>query len=125
MLRRLNSTQFDIQQGAFADSPVFADLTQHLKNWADEPTDLPRVLQAIEDYERQDLTAESTALAAHYQQLRWSPEPRIAEIGETINMYYRNANVRVAISAALVNRMLPKEALQAEYVQDYIQGAYV
>jgi hypothetical protein len=125
ILRRLNSTQFDANQADFAESPVFFDLVKHLKNWADEPTDMARMLQAIEDYERQDLTAESSALANWYQQLRWSPEPRIAELGETVNMYYRNANVRVAISAELVNRMLPKEARQLEYVQDYIQGARV
>ncbi|WP_145084870.1 hypothetical protein [Anatilimnocola aggregata] len=125
ILRRLNSTQFDANQGDFAESPVFADLTRHLKIWSDEPVDLVHVLQSIEDYERQDLTAESTALSNVYQQLRWSPDARIAELGETINMYYRNANVRVAISAELVNRMLPKEARQFEYVQDYIQGARV
>lgn len=125
ILRRLNSTQFDANQADFSESPVFFDLIAHLKNWADEPTDLARVLQAIEDYERQDLTAEASALTNWYQQLRWSPDPRIAELGDTVNTYYRNANVRVAISAELVNRMLPKEARQLEYVQDYIQGAFV
>ncbi|WP_425616665.1 hypothetical protein NA78x_000317 [Anatilimnocola sp. NA78] len=125
ILRRLNSTQFDATQGDFAECEVFFDLTKHLKAWADEPTDLVRVLQSIEDYERQELTAESSALANAYQQVRWSPDKNIAELGETLNMYYRNANVRVAISAELVNRMLPKEARQLEYVQDTIQGAYV
>lgn len=125
MLRRLNSTQFDPHQGDFAESPVFFDLTKQLKCWADEPVNLTGVLQAIEDYERQDLTKESTALADLYQQIRWSPDKRLAELGDTINSYYRNANVRVAISAELVNRFLPKEARQAEYVQDYIQGALV
>jgi hypothetical protein len=125
ILRRLNSTQFDPQQGDFADSPVFGDLTRHLKCWADEPANLVGVLQAVEEYERQDLTAESTAVADLYQQIRWSPDKRLAELGETINNYYRNANVRVALSAELVNRFLPKEARQAEYVQDNIQGAHV
>ncbi|WP_254512112.1 hypothetical protein [Anatilimnocola floriformis] len=125
ILRRLNSTQFDPQQGDFAESPVFFELIASLKNWADEPVNLTSVLQAIEDYERQDLTAESTALAEFYQHIRWSPDKKLAELGDTINSYYRNGNVRVAISAELVNRFLPKEARMAEYVQDYIQGAYV
>ena len=125
ILRRLNSTQFDPQQGDFADSPVFTGLTAHLKHWADEPVNLTGVLQAIEDYEREDLTAESTAVAEFYQQIRWSPDKKLAELGDTINSYYRNGNVRVAVSAELVNRFLPKEARMAEYVQDYIQGAYV
>jgi hypothetical protein len=125
ILRRLNSTQFDPQQGDFAESPVFFGLIKHLRQWADEPVNLPAVLQAVEEYERQDLTAESTAVAQLYQQIRWSPDKRLEELGDTINTYYRNANVRVAFSAQLVNRFLPKEARQAEYVQDYIQGAYV
>jgi hypothetical protein len=125
ILRRLNSTQFDPQQGDFAESPVFSGLVRHLKSWADEPVNLTGVLQAVEDYERQDLTAESTAVADLYQQIRWSPDKRLAELGDTINNYYRNANVRVALSAELVNRFLPKEARQAEYVQDNIQGAHV
>lgn len=125
ILRRLNSTQFDPQQGDFAESPVFGDLVRHLKCWANEPVNLTGVLQAVEDYERQDLTAESTAVADLYQQIRWSPDKKLAELGDTINNYYRNANVRVALSAELVNRFLPKEARQAEYVQDNIQGAHV
>ncbi len=125
ILRRLNSTQFDPQQGDFADSPVFGDLTRHLKCWADEPVNLIGVLQAVEDYERQDLTAESKAVAELYQKIRWSPDKRLAELGDAINNYYRNANVRVALSAELVNRFLPKEARQAEYVLDNIQGAHV
>jgi hypothetical protein len=125
ILRRLHSTQFNAQQGEFAESPVFFDLIKRLKQWADEPVDLAGVLQAIEEYERQDLTAESTAVARFYQQIRWSPDKRLAELGDTINMYYRNANIRVAFSAQLINRFLPKEARQAEYVQDIIQGAYV
>lgn len=125
ILRRLNSTQFDPQQGDFAESPVFSGLVRHLKSWADEPVNLTGVLNAVEDYERQDLTAESTAVADLYQQIRWSPDKRLAELGDTINNYYRNANVRVALSAELVNRFLPKEARQAEYVMDNIQGAHV
>jgi hypothetical protein len=47
------------------------------------------------------------------------------ELAATINTYYRNANVRVALSAELVNRLLPKAQQVYEPVVDTIQEARV
>ena len=40
-------------------------------------------------------------------------------------MYFRNANVRVAMTAELLNRMMPQREPEYAPVQDVIQGATV
>jgi len=125
ILYRLQSPNLSYRQAQFLNTELFERFASQLRLWANEPTQLVDLLAAIEAYEHLELAEQSAALANLYQQLRCSPDPQIEELAETVNAYYRNANVRVAISAALVNRMLPKSAYTHEPVRDTIQGAYV
>jgi hypothetical protein len=44
------------------------------------------------------MEAESSGeLAQHYQVIRWSPTDDVQELAATLNTYYRNANLRVAV----------------------------
>ena len=78
-----------------------------------------------EKYESDEESVNAISVAGLYDVLRWSADEPTAELAEAVNSYYRNANVRVAISAELVNRLLPKEMRTAEPVQETIQGAKV
>jgi hypothetical protein len=64
-------------------------------------------------------------VAREYDLLRWSVDPAVRELAETVNAYYRNANVRVALSQELVNRLLPQQDTRTEPVHDSILGAWV
>jgi len=125
ILHRLHSTQLSHDQEKFLKTPPFAALDEQLKSRAAELPDLHSLLVSIEHYEHDDRSSNSRAMAMEYDLLRWSSAERVRELAETVNAYYRNANVRVAISADLVNRFLPQNTQQLEAVEDVIQGAWV
>ncbi|MEX2173998.1 MAG: hypothetical protein WD872_06525 [Pirellulaceae bacterium] len=125
ILHRMHSTQLSHDQSRFLKTPAFAAFTKQLHDRAAETPDLVALLDAIERHERDGLAAESQGLAEQYDLLRWSSDDGVKELVDTVNAYYRNANVRVALSAELVNRMLPRAQPQYEPVQDTIQGAWV
>jgi hypothetical protein len=51
--------------------------------------------------------------------------PAIADLGQRINTYYRNANVRLAVSGELLNRLLPQPQEVSENVNDRLLGGRV
>jgi hypothetical protein len=126
ILHRMHSTQLSRDQEQFLALPPFAAWREQLFARAAESPDLTEVLLAIERHEHEhDRTEYARELAAVYDRLRWSSSQDIGELAETINTYYRNANVRVALSSELVNRLLPKAQRLYEPVVDTIQGAQV
>ena len=126
ILHRLHSTQLSHAQEQFLKgSPHFAEFERQLRARADEMPDLIGLLAAIEHHEHEDASARSRTLAAEYEALRWSPDADVAQLAETVNTYYRNANIRVALSVELVNRLIPQEQAQLEPVRDNILGADV
>jgi hypothetical protein len=125
ILHRLHSSQLSHEQEEFLKSPHFVAFDQQLKARADEAPDLFGLLTAIEHHEHDDTSANARGLAAAYESLRWAADPQVAELAETVNTYYRNANVRIALSVELINRLIPQQRAQVEPVQDNILGAYV
>jgi hypothetical protein len=68
----------------------------------------------------------AAADVAHaWHQLRWSNDQRAVALAEHLNTYYRNANVRFAISGELLNLLLPQQPVMDEPVSDQILGARV
>ena len=47
------------------------------------------------------------------------------ELGEVIDLYYRNANVRIVASEDFMNRLLPTSRDEASRIDDYILGVPV
>ena len=125
ILHRLHSTQLSHEQENFLKMPAFVALDQQLKARAAETPDLQALLRAIERFEDSDGAASSRELASEYDRLRWSTDTAIRELADTVNAYYRNANIRVALSCELVNRLVPAQAPQNEAVDDTILGAWV
>lgn len=125
ILHRLHSTQLSHDQEAFLRAGPFDDWVWQLYSRAAETPDIIGLLAAIERVEKDGLSAATRDLAERFDQLRWSSDPGIRKLAATVNSYYRNANVRVALSAELVNRMLPRTQQQYEAVNDTILEAKV
>jgi hypothetical protein len=125
ILHRLHSTQLSHEQEKFLRTLPFEALDEHFHARAEVAPDLVGLLRAIERYEHEDHSASAQALAREYDLLRWSSHHKLSELAQTVNAYYRNANVRVALSSELVNRMLPQMNAQVEAVEDTILGAWV
>jgi hypothetical protein len=96
-----------------------------MREWVNEPIDYERLLDDLERLERTGSEESARSVAQYYQLLRWSPIEPVAKLGEQINAYYRNANVRVAISGELLNRLLPHPETHQEDVNDMLLGGRV
>jgi len=125
VLRRLDSPRLDQQQHEFLSRPPFCHLAESLQPSAHDPVDLGGLLAALEEREAHDGSLISQQIAEMYQVLRWSSDMQQVQLAEAINDNYRNANVRVALSAELLNRFIPPPQIMAEPVVDNIRGADV
>ena len=125
MLHRIRSTQLSHEQEMFLKTPPFAELAEQLYARASQTPDLTALLAAIERYEHEDRSAHARGLAGEYDALRWSLDPEVKALAELVNIYYRNANIRVALSAELLNKMIPQQQPRLEAVEDTILDAWV
>ena len=125
ILHRMHSTQLSRAQETFLHTPPFAALEEQLHARAAETPDFAALLEAIERFEHDDNAASAHAFAHEYDTLRWSTNEDVADMADTVNAYYRNANMRVALSSELANRMVPQQTPQVEAVEDNILGASV
>jgi hypothetical protein len=126
VLLRLETNELTKEQQALLAQPFVTEFAATLRPLAAEPVDLPRLVEALETLETEHTSPASHVVAEAYQRLRWSHVPAALQLGETLNTYYRNANVRVAISDTLLNMLLPQnQATTLEPVHDEILGARV
>ena len=112
-------------QRDYLEKPPFTDLIVGLSRWAREPIDYTKLLSVVEKYENRSNTALAAELARFSRVARWSDDQEVSEMADTIETHYRNANLRVAVNVALINRLLPQPKAVTEEVDEYILGAYV
>jgi hypothetical protein len=125
MLRRLESPKLDAHQQFFIAQPPVSDLAWEVRGWATEPVDYFALLDDLEAYEQNGRTESARSIARHFQTLRWSSNRSIEKLADALDVHYRNANVRVAISGELVNRMLPAIGASDEEIDEEIYGTWV
>jgi hypothetical protein len=125
VLGRLRGTQLAPEQRKFLQDEMFAALESSLRRWAAEPVDYVDFLGDIERYELSRTTADANPVARQCAMLRWSQDEAMLKLGDLVDAHYRNANMRVAITADFINRLLPDLEPIEEDVDDYILGASV
>lgn len=80
------------------------------------------LLTALERYEADGLASDAQRLAEIRRELLSSPEPDEQELARRLNTHFRNANLRFAVSAALVNKLMPEQKASSDQVNDTILG---
>lgn len=125
ILTRLDTSYLNDSQAEFLKHPIFQNWAVALRKYAREGIEPTELLIMVERYE-QTLSAKDAKGVAHgFQVLRWSTNEAEMRLAQPLNDHYRNANVRVAISASLINRVLPDEHATVENVDDVIHSARV
>jgi hypothetical protein len=81
-----------------------------------------RLLSLIERYETDGRTSDAHHLADIRREVFASHEPDEQELARRLGVHYRNANLRVAVTAALMDRMLPAQQPSSESVNETILG---
>jgi hypothetical protein len=124
-LARLNNVQLSRDQRHFLDDRLLADFRVELQRWAAEPVNKEELMADLERYERSGSALDAQRLASDCRWLSWSEEAGSRELSVRLDEHYRNANVRVAVAAAFLNRFLPQPSAMVAAVRDTIAGASV
>ncbi|MFW6170520.1 MAG: hypothetical protein ACODAD_08520 [Planctomycetota bacterium] len=124
-LQRLEAADSTPEQESFFAHPDWRKLAHEVRRWICEPVDYEALLDDVERLENVGGERAAQELADHYQLLRWSSNPLLQELGNRIDAHYRGANVRVAVSGRLLNRLLPPRIIFDEGVNDRLLGGRV
>lgn len=108
VLDRLASSRLSRAQRNFANEGPLANLREQLLPWAAEEVTAARLLSHLEQYEYSGLASDARLVADDYRGLKWSAPDEAEQLSRRLNTHYRNANVRVAVSGDLINRMVPQ-----------------
>lgn len=104
-----------------------AELDKQLRRWAAAPVESgppegEELLALLERYEANGRAEDGRRLAELRNELAHSAAPSDNELGRRIESHYRNANLRIALSAQLINRLLPEQKTVEAPVNDTILG---
>jgi hypothetical protein len=122
VLSRLNPMSVSSHQRQFLTTGPMADLHQEVLRHAAEPVESNRLLRHLENYEASGLSSDARLLARDCQFLSVGSGAAPRELGDQIEMHWRNANLRIAVTAELLNRIMPKREPEYAAVNDNIQG---
>ena len=120
--RRIAGPQLTPEQRTLIDGPTVASLTAALALLDARPADVSQVLRNIEEFELSPRQSEARLLAADCRALADSPLPGQRQLARRIEVHYRNANLRFAVSEKLLNRMLPSRPPETAAVNETVQG---
>ncbi|MGA2033631.1 MAG: hypothetical protein ABSG68_15360 [Thermoguttaceae bacterium] len=122
LLKRLTQTPMQARQRQFLSSGPLATLQQELLRHAAQPVTAAALLEHMERYEQSGLTSDARLLATDCQYLALAADETHRQMAGDVESHYRNANVRFAVSAELLNRLIPKRQPEYAPVSDTILG---
>jgi hypothetical protein len=117
---RLTQTPLTSRQQQFVTTGAVAALREELRRWAAEPVGAATLLRDIEAYERTSLPSDAKRLARDCQNLALSSNENRRQLAEQVDVHYRNANMRLAITEELINQVIPERNLEYALVDDTV-----
>ncbi len=121
-LRDITSRDLTPDQRRFLDHPALAAYLKELTFWRGDAITAGDLLRCVERYEQTATPADAEAVMRLYYRLSPSTDAAALAVARTLQTLYRNANVRVVVTAALLNRMIPERTPQTLPVSDTILG---
>lgn len=122
VLDRIARTSLKAQQRRFLAEGPMGTLCRELKRLASGPVPFVEVARHIEQYEQEGTLADARLLAQDCQQLLFSAASQKQAIGQELEGYYRNANVRLVATVELLNRFIPERPKEYGDVSDVVLG---
>ncbi len=124
VLNRLTQPGMDEAQRRFVRSPRLAELSRSLQPWLAGPVRIAGLATLIEYYES-GKPAGARGLGIAWERLSNSADPAARQLADHLGQYYRGANVRLAVSADLLNRLVPQVEPATAPVRGEVAGAPV
>lgn len=125
ILSRMADPELTDKQREFLASASFVRLYQELRLWAAAKVNLETLAALVERYESSREMRFALAIAQLRERLKWSGDPELQALSARLDQDYRGANMRIAMSDDLLNRMLPKQEPIVTPVSERIAGATV
>ena len=125
VLVRIDDPWLTLAQRQFLSQPPIQVLAYELRPWASGDASVDTLAAFIERYEATGALHDADAIAELRLRMKWSADPRLQSLADALNRQYRNANMRVAFSGELMNRMIPPQEVRKESVRSRIVGADV
>jgi hypothetical protein len=110
------------RQREFLAREPMAALKAELRRWTVEPVEPSEVARHLEQFERSGSAADARRLAEDSRRLAMSSVAARQELGRQLQACYRNANVRLAVSKDLLNRLIPERRPEYGCVHDVVMG---
>jgi|GEM_PF-1457844 len=112
-------------QRAWLQRDSVDQLAGAVRRWAVMPVDYASLLGQLERQESDAIDLGGIDVARATQSLRFASSPDAEAVAQTLNTYYRNANIRVAVSSGLIERMIPAVDSRVQPVRQRILGSDV
>ncbi len=126
IIARIASRSFDLRGlGSDLFSSADADITPEIPLAVTELQNPLAISGELEKYESNASPTHGVRIAQEQKQFASANDPVVRDLAGAMEVNYRNANLRVAIAAELVERLLPQPAKQTEPVRQRIAGASV
>lgn len=124
-LSRLQWHRLNPEQRRWLERQSIVELARLVRPWAQDAVDYANLMHQIELQEADDLNVVAIELANATQTLRYADNPMANQISDTLDTYYRNANVRLAVSAEMLKRFLPVVENKKVPINTTIMGSRV
>lgn len=121
-LVRLTQVPMTTEQQQFISSAPVTALRDELRHWAAEPISTVALLRDIERYETTGLQSDSYRLARDCQFMAESPVEARRNLATCVQHRYFDANFRMAVTAELLNDMIPERDLEYRQFNETVQG---
>lgn len=124
-LSRMIDRRLTKAQRTFIQTEEVVALREALRPWAIGPVDMETLAALVEHYEMHPDLRFASALTQLQQRLHWSSNAEFQQLAEHLDRHYRGANMRVAVTADLINRMMPQPTVNTAPVNEKIAGTKV
>ncbi|MFN6128379.1 MAG: hypothetical protein ACK5AC_12160 [Planctomycetota bacterium] len=122
-LHRVTNTRVTPEQFKLLRSAPIHRLADQVHPMTVKPVDYRKLVLDIETIESYPVHRCSADIADAVESLRFSEHPEIGDVAWAINTHYRNANVRMSVSEAFLNRLMPRGQVTTHPVKQRILGA--
>jgi hypothetical protein len=122
IITRLTPRSATVAQRQVLQNDSLAPLVDALRPWASETADFRELLTSLEQYETSGLASDARNVVTAQRKLKWSGSEVDRQLASRVEEHYRNANVRMAFAADLLNRFMPEPQTVENQVRDRILG---
>ena len=125
ILGRVAMVSLSESQERFLASKPMDRLAVELRRMAAGRPDRARLLGKLEQYEQTGRASDARRLADECLWLGFRENPKLKDLKRHVTMHYRNANLRMELSEAFLNRLMPKRLPEYDRVSDTVLGKAV